>query len=156
MEGQNVIVSLLGPIVGSSTGTPVTDAYRSIFPAMKKSGVKRIIAMGTASIVDPEDKFSIWAWLAVSAISLFANAAYKEILSIGKVFETEATEHGLDWTIFRLGILGNGAPKGAKAGYVGKGGWTIWNQRADIADWLVEEAEKDDSKWIGKTPAIWS
>lgn len=155
IEGQDVIVSLLGP-AGTVSGTPYTDAYRLIFPLMKRWGVKRILAMGTASISDPEDGFSILAFLGVVLVRILANSAYKDIVSVGNTFDTEATKNELDWTIFRLGFLSDGAPQTCKAGYVAKNGWALKNQRADIASWLIEEVEKDDSEWIRKRPALWS
>ncbi|KAJ5414393.1 hypothetical protein N7509_001020 [Penicillium cosmopolitanum] len=155
VEGQDAIVSLLGP-TGNVTGTPFTDAYHLIFSLMKRWGVKRILAMGTASIPDEQDGFSIVAFLGVTLIRIIVNSAYKDIVSVGKLFNTEATNDGLDWTIFRLGFLANGAPQSSKAGYVGKNGWVLKNQRADIATWLVDEVEKDNSEWIKKMPAIWS
>jgi hypothetical protein len=123
---------------------------------MKRWEVKRILAMGTSSIPDENDEFSIIAFLGVALIRIIANSAYKDIVSVGKLFDTEATKDGLDWTIFRLGFLGNGAPQSPKVGYVGKNGWTMKNQRADIATWLVNEVENDKSEWIRKKPSIWS
>ncbi|OJJ05552.1 hypothetical protein ASPVEDRAFT_137884, partial [Aspergillus versicolor CBS 583.65] len=126
------------------------------FPLMKRWGVKRILSMGTPSIPDEQDGFSIIAFLGVTLIRIIANSAYKDIVSVGKLFETEATNDGLEWTIFRLGFLGNGAPQSSKVGYVGKNGWVMKNQRADIATWLVDEVENDNSEWIRKKPSIWS
>lgn len=155
VEGQDGIVSLLGP-TSDVAGTPFTNAYHLIFSLMKRWGVKRILAMGTPSIPDEQDGFSIIAFLGVTLIRIIANSAYKDIVSVGKLFETEATNDGLEWTIFRLGFLGNGAPQSSKVGYVGKNGWVMKNQRADIATWLVDEIENDNSEWIRKKPSIWS
>lgn len=123
---------------------------------MKQCNVKRILAMGTPSISDPEDGFSVLALLGVAFIRIIANSAYKDIVSLGELFETEATKMGLDWTIFRIGFLTDGAPQSSKAGYVAKNGWVMKNRRVDIAVWLVEEMEKDNSEWVRKRPAIWS
>ena len=112
--------------------------------------------MGTSSIADEQDGFSIIAFLGVTLVYMFANSAYNNIVSVGKLFDTKATKDGLDWTIFRLGFLGNGAPQSCKAGYVGRNGWKMKNQRADIATWLVDGIENDESEWIEKKPAIWS
>jgi hypothetical protein len=155
VEGQDAIISLLGP-TGNVAGTPFTDAYHLIFSLMKRWGVRRILAMGTSSIPDPQDEFSIIAFLGVTLIRIIANSAYKDIVSVGKLFDTEATKDGLDWTIFRLGFLGNGAPLSSKAGYIGKNGWVMKNQRADVATWLVAEVENNDSEWIKKKPSLWS
>ncbi|OJJ32867.1 hypothetical protein ASPWEDRAFT_137373 [Aspergillus wentii DTO 134E9] len=156
VEGQDAIVSLLGPSTGNVAGNPFTDAYQLIFSLMKRWEVKRILAMGTSSIPDEHDGFSIIAFLGVALIRIIANSVYKEIVGVGKIFETEATKDGLDWTIFRLGFLSNGAPQTPKVGYVGKDGWVIKTQRADIATWLVDEVEKNNSEWIRKKPSVWS
>lgn len=155
IEGQDVVVSLLGPS-GNVSGTPFTDAYRLIFALMKRWDVKRILAMGTPSIPDPEDGFSILAFLGVAFVRIIANSAYRDIVSVGKLFDTEATRKELDWTIFRLGFLTDGAPQSSKTGYVAKNGWVMKNRRADVATWLVDEIEKDNSEWERKRPAIWS
>jgi hypothetical protein len=42
--------------------------------------------------------------------------------------------------------------KGGRAGYVGKGGWTISTSRENIGAWVVKEAE--EMKWVDKMPAI--
>lgn len=155
IRGQDVVVSLLGP-TGNVIGTPFTDAYRLVFPLMKKGNVKRILAMGTPSISDPRDEFSILVFLGVLLVRIIANSAYKDIVSVGKLFDTDATGNGLDWTLFRLGFLANGPPRISKAGYVGQKGWTMKNQRADVAAWLVGEIEKDNSEWNRKRPSLWS
>lgn len=127
-----------------------------IFPLMKRWGVRRILAMGTPSISDPEDGFSILALLGILFIRIIANSAYKDIVGVGKTFDTDATKNDLDWTIFRIGFLRDGIPQGCKTGYVGKNGWVMRNQRADVANWLIREIEKDNSQWIGRKPALWS
>ena len=61
---------------------------------MRQHGHRRIVAMGTLSIVRPEDL------LRGVVHASFANAIYRNMLNIAEVFETEA--HGLDWTVFRI------------------------------------------------------
>ncbi|KAJ5572722.1 hypothetical protein N7450_009706 [Penicillium hetheringtonii] len=151
IQGQDAIISLLGP-AGNVVGTPFTDAYRLIFPLMKRWEVKRILAMGTASIPDENDGFSIIAFLGILLIRILANSAYRDIVSVGKRLRKT------DWIgLFSgWGSWENGEPKSSKAGYVGKNGWAMKNQRADVATWLIDEVENDDSEWIRKKPAIWS
>ncbi|KAJ8100203.1 hypothetical protein POJ06DRAFT_275323 [Lipomyces tetrasporus] len=128
----------------------------SLFSALTSAGIKQIIATGTTSIHDPEDNFSFVAFIALAFIWIIAHAAWKDIVTFGKLFDTEATAAGLDWTIFRLGFLGNKESQSTKAGYVAKDGWSLMIQRENIANWLVAEMEKDNSEWIRKRPAIWS
>ena len=42
--------------------------------------------------------------------------------------------------------------EGGRAGYVGKGYWSVSTSREDIGLWVVKEAQ--EMKWAGKMPAI--
>lgn len=39
-------------------------------------------------------------------------------------------------------------------GYVGDGNTSLGIQRSELAEWLVGEAEKDDSRWIKGFPSV--
>ena len=60
----------------------------------------------------------------------------------------------LDWCVFRVAYLddGPGTVDGARAGYVGKGGWGVSVAKQDVAKWANGEAEMKE--WVGKMPAI--
>jgi hypothetical protein len=140
IEGQDAVVSFLGPTKSLSArsiapGT-ITNPYRVIFQAMRHFGVKRIFLMGTPSIHDPWDKSATIASLSVIAIKIFANAAYREIVSIGKLLDEEARD--LDCTMFRLGFLSNSEGT-ISASYIGDKEWNIATFRPDAANWLVDQ-----------------
>lgn len=122
--------------------------------------------MGTQSIVDPADGFSLFTRVHILIIKNLMRSVRKEIIGIGKVFEeelerskTQAESEKLDWTVYRLNLLKDyGLPKeGGRAGYVGTEEWQATIDRAQIAGWLIGEAAKDpiQRRWVRKMPALW-
>lgn len=159
------IVSLLGPNLSSLNITPTTfaDIYRlSVFPLMRQHGVKRILAMGTVSISQPDDRWSLLQILAVSTVRLVYNVAYRNVLAIGDVFEREAK--GLDWIVYRIAFIPGGDDEASWrtdrddgetfVGWAGAKGWSIQQKRAALARWLVDAAEGGANEWVGKMPAV--
>jgi hypothetical protein len=161
---SKAIISLLGPSgTNLPNPNPYIPFYSALFPLMRKHGVKRILAMSTVSAPDEQDGFSLIRWLLVTLIRFLIPAAYRLMLDIARVFREEAT--GLDWTVFRLGMLPGGSDEaswardreeGVFAGNVG-GEWKAWIKRGALARWLVDavEAEGDGAgQWVGKLPAV--
>jgi len=64
VKGSDAVISLLGP-TGASKGLPISKGMQMILQAMKKHGVKRIIATATPSATDPHDSFDLKFKLAV-------------------------------------------------------------------------------------------
>src|ERR1700689_1546798 len=66
MEGVHAVLSALGPSTTPTkapfhpSNTPLAHAYSRIMRIMRIHNVKRLIALGTASIKDKNDKFSIF------------------------------------------------------------------------------------------------
>jgi putative NADH-flavin reductase len=60
MEGVNAVISALGPAVLRGpfhpSDTPLAKAYSLLIKVMHRYDVKRLIALGTSSIRDPNDK----------------------------------------------------------------------------------------------------
>lgn len=118
--------------------------------------------MGTLSIPQPADKFSILRLFLVFIVHLFANSAYRAIIDIARAFE-EAGE-GVDWTVFRIaGIPGGSDDETWKKdredgevfeGWIGERGWSAMQKRGALARWLVDAMEDGKEMWIGKMPAI--
>ncbi|CAM1505075.1 Fc.00g107120.m01.CDS01 [Cosmosporella sp. VM-42] len=161
----SVVLSLLGPSI-TSRGVPKSlfaDFYKTaLFPLMRQHGVRRIFAMGTISIESPEDKFSLFQYVCVRLVWLFANFAYRNVINIGEVFENEA--QGLEWTVYRIASIPGGSDeeswkKGREdgelfTGWVAEKGWTSSTNRSLLARWLVDGAEGNADNWVGKMPAV--
>lgn len=156
-QKPDAVISLLGPTASASLmpwtiGDTFTDGYCRIMAEMRNNGVKRILVMGTVSIYVPEDKPSLGRAFLVWIVYLLVHAAWRQIIGISELFQNEAQD--LDWTIFRIGNLGNGPVGEIAEGYVGDGNTSLGIQRSELAEWLVGEAEKDDSRWIKGFPSV--
>ncbi|KAK1836104.1 hypothetical protein QBC39DRAFT_378225 [Podospora conica] len=164
---SHAVLSLLGPSVQSPPADPTVfaDFYRHLLAAMRAHGVRRILAMGTVSISDPMDSWSVLRAGMVGAVRMVAGGAYRSILGIGGVFSgEEAVAEGVDWTVFRIGgIFGEEGEEAWRAdredgetyaGPVGGEGWTWWQKRAALGRWLVDQIEGGGEEWVGKMPAV--
>lgn len=162
---SSVIISLLGPNINGNKIEPALFAnyYKSsVFPLMRQHGVRRIFAMGTLSIVRPEDRWTCFQPMAALFVQLFANAAYHNILNIAATFDREASD--LEWTVFRIAhIPGNSDDASWQKdrddgeifiGWVGDNGWTGSQKRGALARWLVDAAESGAAEWVGQMPAV--
>lgn len=159
------IISILGPTIGNLNIAPTlyADIYRSsVFPLMREHSVRRILAMGTISIVQPEDQWSLRRTLAKLAVRTFVNIAYSNILAIASVFEQDAND--LDWTVYRIGHIPGGKDESSWrtdrddgktfVGWVGATGWSGSQRRGALARWLVAAAEGGANEWVRKMPAV--
>ena len=129
--------------------TPLAHAYAAIIRAMAAHSVKRLICLGTASIKDPNDRFSTAFWAMVNTIKMFAYNAYKDVVAIG---ETVRAEKELIWTIARVPVLTSGDDTGLNVGYIGDKNIGTSLNRAAYAAFVVRELEKND--WARKAPMI--
>ncbi|KAH7022688.1 hypothetical protein EDB80DRAFT_695381 [Ilyonectria destructans] len=160
----SAVISMLGPnSLRASDPRQFADFYsQSIFPLMREHSVSRILAMGTLSIWEPQDKPSWIRWLLVLVVRMIAPTAYKNILNIAHVFETEAT--GLDWTVYRIARIPGGCDESSWrkdrtdgetfVGGMAHNGWCSWQKRAALTRWLVDAVEGGADEWIGRMPAV--
>ena len=148
IRGSEAVISVLGPM-GASKGLPISKGMQNILRAMRKYGVKRIIATATPSAADLQDSFDLKFKLAVLMIKVLIPSAYQDIVKTAEAIR--ATD--LDWTIVRLPLL-NSKPKQGKVntGYLGEGKVNLALSRTDLADFLL--ARLDDNTFIRKAPAI--
>ncbi|TDL21590.1 NAD-P-binding protein [Rickenella mellea] len=153
LEGVHAVVSALGPAVGKGplhpSGTPIAKGYAVLVELMEKHNIKRLIALGTASMKDEHDKFDLQFWVLVNGVATFAHSAYKDVVAIG---ETIRRSSALIYTIARVPILTNSKKKECVAGYVGDGKTKPWLTRSAFASFVVEELGRND--WIQKAPLL--
>jgi len=146
--GAEAVISLLGP-TGNVKGTPLSTGTKQILSAMKKHGVRRIVAVSTASAGDPNDRFDFKFKLLVSLIKLGMRGAYKEIVTMADAIRTSE----LDWTLVRVPFLTNKQGTGkVRVGYYGHGIIRARLSRADLARFMLEQLQ--DPTYIQKAPAI--
>ncbi|KAG2160147.1 NAD-P-binding protein [Suillus bovinus] len=154
MEGVYAVLSALGPSVSRGPmhpkGTPLARAYSLIIELMISHGVRRLLALGTPSITDPNDKFSLRMSIIVKGVATLARTAYEDVVAIGETIRTQGND--LDWTIVRVPLLSGANDKKFVAGYVGDGKTGIWLTRAGFALFVVQELKNNE--WVKKAPLI--
>lgn len=154
MEGIDAVLSALGPPTTQGlfypSNTPLAHAYSTVLQVMKQHNVNRLIALGTASIVDESDKFDLKFRTLIAGVWLFAHNAYKDIVAIGEAIRKQ--ESDLAWTIVRVPILTNSESTEVVAGYVGDGKTKTTLSRPAFASFVLHELEKNE--WSKKAPLI--
>ncbi|PGH12095.1 hypothetical protein AJ79_04494 [Helicocarpus griseus UAMH5409] len=156
IQGQDAILSSIGPSGWADVPGQITRGYKLILDLMRQYNVRRILAMGTISTYDPQDKPSFYRSCLYWLIFLIARGAQKEMLGIERAFREDGDD--LDWTLCRVGLLGNSKEDGgvAEAGWVGDGAWSPLTERRDWANWMVQEVEKETPTWVREMPAIYT
>ncbi|CAH0028202.1 unnamed protein product [Clonostachys rhizophaga] len=165
MAKCSAVISLLGPDIKKPKIDP--ELYPKLYsqhvlPAMRAHGVKRIFVMGTVSIKNQDDIWTIFQPMVLVFMRLFASAIYQNMTGLADLFQKSAED--LDWTIFRIAqIPGESDEISWKAdresgevfvGNVGQTGWTSSIKRAALARWLVDAYKSGSSDWIHKMPAV--
>jgi len=153
LAGADAVLSALGPSFGNPSDTPIARGYTAVLEAMRRQGVKRLIALGTPSIKDENDKYSAIYAAMVAVVALCARSAYRDIVAVGEVIRAS---EDIDWTIARVPVLKNETNREVKAGYIGDNGagagYTL--ARLGFAVFVLRELEKRE--WIKQAPLITS
>jgi uncharacterized protein YbjT (DUF2867 family) len=148
IKGADAVISVIGP-VGWQSKLIFAPGYENIISAMKKHGVRRIIALGTPTIPDLNDRFNLVFWFLIITVGFLINRGSEDLQKVGQILRNS----GLDWTIVRAPLLNNKSAKGKiTTGYFGNGVNWFRLSRADFVHFLLEQL--NDTKFIGKAPAI--
>ena len=153
MAGAKAVLSALGPMLGTLTGTPIALGYGVVLEAMRRAGVRRLVALGTPSIKDEKDKFSlVWSAM-IAAVAIGAHSMYRDIVAVGEVIRKS---EDIDWTLVRVPMLKNDKNREVRAGYIGDGaagaGYTL--SRQGFAAFVIQELDKGE--WVKRAPLITS
>jgi hypothetical protein len=160
VQGQGAILSALGPNgPGNKTWN---DTYHGVFPSfyslllrvMREYGVQRVLAMTTISVYDERDRRSVVRAVLTGAVWAIGMPVYREFVEIAKTFQTEG--QGLDWTVYRIGVITDAEGVHSKAGFVGEKGSGLQISRNAMAAWLLEQVEALPQHWVREMPYIWS
>lgn len=143
LRGTDVVISALG---GASTGptTVCTDAIRSAVPAMKTAGVDRLVAVSAHGVLETHDR------------SLYSRAVWSAVperMKDKETMEELIVGSALEWTIVRPPTLKD-SPASGRYTTGDRLPMRLWHSigRADLADFLVREAE--ESAFVRRYPRI--
>jgi len=148
VTGVDAVISVVGPS-GKSEGTPITQGMRYIIAAMEKHGVRRLIALSTASSKDPNDKLGIKIRTMIAVVKITSPGAYADIVGWSEVIRAS----NLDWTLARVLLL-NDKPKtgNVRTGYPGRNELGTQISRTDLADFMLKQVT--DIKYIRQAPVV--
>ncbi|KAF7320935.1 hypothetical protein HMN09_00180200 [Mycena chlorophos] len=152
LEGVDIVLSALGPRqFDHPSGTPLAHAYEGLIKLMKQHGINRLLALGTVSVEDKADRFSVVFSTIVAGANVTMHNAYKDIRALADVIRNSSLEH---YTIFRVPILSNNPSREVVAGYIGDGKLKnhVTLNRAGFAAFVVAEIEKKE--WDLKAPVL--
>ncbi|KAJ7512584.1 NAD-P-binding protein [Mycena galericulata] len=158
MEGVDAVVTALGPTGRKGPfyppGTPIAAAYSRIIATMKQHAVRRLIALTTPSVRDPEDQFSLPLVVLRSTFAAIARNVAKDIVAVGAVVRSEGAD--LDWTLIRLALHTRDSVEEKAceiiAGYMGDGRTRAISSRVGAAAFIIGELEKRE--WVRKAPIL--
>ena len=147
VAGQDAVLSALG-----HTRTSAKDVQeqgtRHIVEAMKRHGVRRIVSLTGAGVRDPREEPK----LLDKAIVFLLKRFQRDVLEDAGRHAEVLRRSGLDWTIVRGSVLGDGDRTGEyRVGYVGKNSGTKIS-RADVADFMLKQLE--DNFYLGQAPMV--
>ncbi|KAK8017680.1 hypothetical protein PG993_014006 [Apiospora rasikravindrae] len=81
-----------------------------------------------------------------------ARKLWKTIVDIAALLDAEGGD--IDWTLFRVGFLGDGPCMKVVEGYVGDGTVRMYVRRADVAKWTLAQAGRDTPGFVRERPGI--
>lgn len=143
----DVVIAALGP--GARVRQhELTDGMRTIIGVMREAGVRRLVALSTASVRDPGDRFDLRYCLLVSAVRCVFPAAYAQIRRIGVLVRASQ----LDWTLVRVGLLTNGRARSVRRGSYGRGEVGVRISRMSLARFLLATALSHEH--VREAPAV--
>ncbi|KAF2856186.1 NAD(P)-binding protein [Plenodomus tracheiphilus IPT5] len=151
-SGASILISFLGPGPGHQ-GTPLANAYKSLFPLLQTHSYTRALILSTASWYStPPDVLTV-KWRAIaSLVWTFAGAAYKDINAVGD-FVSKVPVSEVKWTMFRVPFLNDGEVRETFAGPLdGRAGLKL--SRKSMVEWVLREVGGEE--WVGKAPCLWN
>lgn len=148
IAGADAVVSVMGP-VGWQSRLIFAPGYENIIRAMKKRGVQRIIALGTPTVPDENDRFSFIFWFLIVVVGFLINKGHEDLRKAGMIVR----ESGLDWTLVRVPLMNNESARGnVTVGYFGNGVNWFRLSRADLVLFILEQL--NSAEYFRKAPAI--
>ena len=131
----------------TSPHTLTEDVTRAVVEAMRGGGVERLVAISAGGVGDSAERtHPVNRWLFRSSNIAIS---YRDLEGM----ERALRESGLDWHAVRPTTLTNGRPTGGAAP-VERYGLLTTVRRADVASWMLDVIEGDESKGGNRTPMI--
>ncbi|MBK1822296.1 NAD(P)-dependent oxidoreductase [Burkholderia orbicola] len=150
IQGADAVISALGPNGFKVQGDrPIMHGLSNIIAVMKRSGVRRLIQISTASYRDPKDGFDLASRANALMFKVIVRKAYDDIKATGELIANS----DLDWTLVRIPFLKDGPANGKiDVGWYGKTKLSSKLSRGNLAEFLVGQVT--DKKFVRAAPGI--
>ncbi|WP_162641632.1 NAD(P)-dependent oxidoreductase [Streptosporangium sp. 'caverna'] len=146
IAGHDAVISAIGIRRGKPRRL-YSQGTANIVNAMQLSDVSRLLCVSSGG-VDPTDRGLPW-WYRRLLIPLALRELYQDMA----IMETTVRASGLEWTLIRASSLNDRAPQGDLQVLDGRQPPGLWRlTRADLADFLVDEAE--NNRWVHRIPTV--
>ena len=151
LAGVDAVIQSLGVTFGPDAvlkGTTLfSKATRVLVDAMRKTGVKRLLAVTGLGAGDSRGHGGFLYDVVMFPLVL------KRVYDDKDVAEQIVKRSGLEWTLVRPGILLDGAATGTYQILTEPASWHGGSiTRADVADFLAKEVT--ETTYVGKTPVL--
>jgi putative NADH-flavin reductase len=101
LTGAHAMLSALSLSFGNPSGMPIAHSYTAVLYAMCHAGIKHLFALGTTSIKNENDKWSVVNLAFIAGVAVGAHSAYKDIVAVGEVI---CACDDIDWTIVHVPV----------------------------------------------------
>lgn len=149
IEGADAVISTLGPD-DRPIRRELSEGMRNIVHAMERHGVRRLVALSTASVRDPADRFDPAYRLLVGGVSVAFHAARLEIIRMADEIRASDT----DWTLVRIGLLSNGEAAPVRIGHYGRAEVGMRITATSLAELMLSLAVTETSDLVRQAPAV--
>lgn len=145
IQGQDVVVSFIGHVKGSSA-TVQTDAMKVLVRVLEQAGPKRIVSLTGTGVRFPGDRISFIDYVLNFAVRFIDPARVSDGITHAEVLKNSK----LDWTIIRVLKLEDINPSAFTLTEHGPTKWYV--SRTVVAKAVLEVLEQDS--FIQKAPII--
>lgn len=151
LEGQEAVIQTLG-IGGKGDGRPTTfvsEANRLIMEEMKRTNVRRLIAI---SVIGAGDSLMFLPWIYRKLVLPLFMKWFQAVIDDKNRMEPMIRESGLDWTIVRCTTIKECRPTGKVTATLDGKGLKFTVSAADMAAFMVDQTE--DNRFLKQAPTI--
>jgi putative NADH-flavin reductase len=147
IAGADAVLTVAGHVPGCPKDL-LTQAARSIVPAMKKHGVSRLVSLLGAGVPDPSDPDSLGRRFMLGVMRLLMRDMVEDAGSHARLVR----ESGLEWTIVRPPRLTEGPRRGQyRTGHLALGP-SAQLSRADLAEFMLRQVT--DDTFVRQSPMV--
>lgn len=146
VRGTDAVVSTIGPVRGEPAGIMVTAAT-NIVAAMRAQGVRRLVYMTGAGVVQPQDPPALAPRIMLPLMRLLA----REVLEDAERGVAAVSNSGLEWVIVRAPRLSDAPARGRyRHGYIKPTLHAL--SRGDVAAFILQQL--GDDTYLHQMPII--